>query len=394
MSSLQHSQAVSERRFLGRAHSEVMLAGQPRILELIALDSPFEITLAALCQLMEDHLPTSIAGVTVLDRPGQTFEVGFFPSLAPTFARAIGGIGIAPPHTGSCAAAVCLNEIVTCEDVQSPNGFDKDWVALCLAHGINAIQSVPACSSNGTVLGTFVVGFPMKATTDYWPPHAMKLAAHLTGVALEHDRKRKQQDLLIGELRHRIRNVFTIIGSIAQFSFQEIPSSAPSIQTFLGRLKALSRAHCLPDDQHDLSKLISDILEPYRAGRSIDVTGPEVLLSLEATQAFGLALHELATNGAKYGALSVRGGSLRVDWTIRQEDGVDLFGLQWIESDGPEVTLPCKTGFGTAVVERNLASVIDARVHIDFAPTGLRCTIAAPMGARLGRVGTARASTL
>ena len=398
MSSLQNAQVASQKRLLAnrpaKKRAGALLEGEARVLELIALDAPLEVSLAALCRLIERYIPLSVAGITVLDRPGQTFQEAFFPSLPPTFAQAIRGVGIARPHIGSCVAAVSLNEIVTCENFRSPNGFDKDWVALCLAHGINAIQSVPACSSDGTVLGTFVVGFPMDATLDYWAPEAMKLAAYLTGVAIEHDCRRKQQEMLVGELRHRIRNVFTVIGSIAQFTFREYPSSAPSLHTFLGRLKALSRAHCLPDDQHDLSTLICAILEPYRADRSIDVAGPDVILSLGAIQAFGLALHELATNAAKYGALSVSKGSLRVDWTIRHEDRSDVFELRWVESGGPEVAMPVKTGFGTAVIERNLANAFDARVSINFAPEGLRCTIAAPLAARLGNFAAVAVSSI
>ena len=390
MSSLQQVRSAKPSLTAGAfpyaAHSDALLTIQARVFELVALDRPIELTLTALCQFMEDLVPSSIAGVTVLDRPGQTFESAVFPSLPLSFSRAIEGIGVGEPHAGTCAAAVSFGDTVACQDVNVSSSYDKDWIALCLAHGIKAIRSVPAYASDGSILGTFVLGFPVTTTDKNWESEAVKLAAHVTGVALEHDRKRKQQELLVGELRHRIRNVFTIVASIAQSTFREYPGSAPSIQTFLGRLKALSKAHCLPEDQHVLSMLISDVLEPYRAGRSISVSGPEVILSLEAIQAFGLALHELATNAAKYGCLSVPEGSLRVQWLIHQEDKNDVFVLHWIESNGPRVTPPVKSGFGTAVVKRNLSQALDACVSIEFAEAGLHCTIVAPLVPRLGQI--------
>ena len=101
-----------------------------------------------------------------------------------------------------------------------------------------------------------------------------------------------------------------------------------------------------------------------------------MVLRPEAAQSVGLALHELAANAAKYGALSVPDGHVDIRWRRGEdEEGIEL---SWAESDGPSVRVPDHRGFGSLVVEKNLSRALDADVHLDFDPAGVRCRIVIP----------------
>jgi two-component sensor histidine kinase len=137
-------------------------------------------------------------------------------------------------------------------------------------------------------------------------------------------------------------------------------------------------------DGMDLERLLNRMLKPYAAER-IEVSGPLIRLTPEATASLGMAIHELATNAVKYGALSVSHGQVKVHWDVALNHlGQAEFSLRWAESDGPEVGPPQKRGFGMRAVERLLASEIDGQAQFDFAADGLRCTITAPLGSKLG----------
>ena len=124
--------------------------------------------------------------------------------------------------------------------------------------------------------------------------------------------------------------------------------------------------------QGDLTQLAAGQLDLFNAfgdGR-IEIDGPLVSLPADAAQAVGLALHELATNAIKYGALSGPTGTVTLRWRIVVEDGSSL-RLSWSERGGPPVTPPSRTGFGSVVVQRMVSSAVSGRVTIDFSPEGL-----------------------
>jgi two-component sensor histidine kinase len=110
----------------------------------------------------------------------------------------------------------------------------------------------------------------------------------------------------------------------------------------------------------------------------ISIEGPPVVLRPEAAQSVGLALHELAANAAKYGALSVPDGRVDISWRRREQEAGDGVEISWAESDGPSVRVPDQRGFGSLVVEKNLSRALDADVQLDFDPAGVRCHIVIP----------------
>ena len=122
-----------------------------------------------------------------------------------------------------------------------------------------------------------------------------------------------------------------------------------------------------------LSKIIHSELEPF-AGRT-QTRGDDLLLSPQQAQNFCLALHELATNAAKYGALSKASGKLDLSWTLASKGGNRLLQFKWRETGGPRVRAPTRRGFGTSLIKATFAGV-----RLDFAADGLRCEIDVPLG--------------
>jgi PAS domain S-box-containing protein len=191
--------------------------------------------------------------------------------------------------------------------------------------------------------------------------------------------------LLMRELTHRSKNLLAVIQAMARQTARNVDSVDRFVDRFGARLQALANSHDLlvQEGWHgaSLSELVRLEIGPYAARSAAQVLadGPNVVLKPEAAQSLGLALHELAENAARYGALSSSGGRLAVTW--RRLAPADGYGaeLLWVESDGPSVRAPERRGFGTMVIERNLARSLDAEVELAFFPEGVRCRVLIPM---------------
>ena len=133
-----------------------LLERQVDVLEMIARDAPLNDVLAKVCRLAEAFAPGCMAGVTLLDRGGMTFEHCVMPS-APTFAAGIPGVEVGPPHAGTCAAAVFGGAPIASHDVESDERFDPLWRKLNTDHAVRAIRSRPVCSADGRALGSFFI---------------------------------------------------------------------------------------------------------------------------------------------------------------------------------------------------------------------------------------------
>jgi two-component sensor histidine kinase len=191
----------------------------------------------------------------------------------------------------------------------------------------------------------------------------------------ERKRAEQQQSLLTGEIKHRVKNTLSIVQAIAS---QTLCSTSPQeCQAFLARIHALAGAHDVITQDHWASAPLRDVihlsLEPFDSRRFL-VDGPEV--AVEAKQSFlvTLAMHELATNAVKYGALSNGTGQVRVDWTVLD----DKVRRRWHETGGPPVRSPHKRGSGSFLIERALDGQGEAA--ITFAPDGVVCTIQIAVG--------------
>lgn len=209
----------------------------------------------------------------------------------------------------------------------------------------------------------------------------------------ERKRAEEQRTLLIHELNHRVKNTLATVQAIAVQSLRGAASPEAARETFTARLMALAKAHDVLTRESwegaDLMDVVTGAVEPHRAaGRErFDLSGPRVRLSPAMALSIAMALHELATNAAKYGALTTEGGRVAVAWRV--EEGA--LRLEWRESGGPPVAAPTRRGFGTRLIERGLASELRGEVRLAFEASGVVCTMAAPLDAGTAQAGAAAA---
>jgi two-component sensor histidine kinase len=198
----------------------------------------------------------------------------------------------------------------------------------------------------------------------------------------------EHRQFLMREITHRSKNQLAIIQSIATQTARASGTKQEFLDQFRNRLQGLSASHDLLLKQDwrgaPLDELIHRQLEVFVGNRSDAVTlqGPATMLTAAAAEAIGLAIHELATNSAKYGALSVPTGRVEVTWrqTTVDPDQQDGWEISWCELGGPKVTAPTSTGFGTQVIKRMVAVVVNGRAELDYPESGLvwRLTFPAP----------------
>lgn len=191
--------------------------------------------------------------------------------------------------------------------------------------------------------------------------------------------------LLLRELTHRSKNLLAVIQAMARQTARHASSTESFLAQFSARLQAFSASHDLlvRESWHgaSLSELIRSQLAVYldRDDAPVSMQGPDVALKPEAAQSLGLALHELSSNAARFGALSVPDGRVTINWKRIGNGGADeALEFDWQEQLGPKVKARRKQGFGSMVIERNLARSLDAEVDLTFAPDGLRCRLVIP----------------
>ncbi|WP_457092848.1 HWE histidine kinase domain-containing protein [Microvirga sp. P5_D2] len=195
----------------------------------------------------------------------------------------------------------------------------------------------------------------------------------------------EHRELLIHELNHRVKNTLATVQSIAAQTLRNAGVAQEPRMALEARLFALSRAHDVLTRENwegaALREIVAQAVEPYRGvgeGRLLS-EGPEVRLSPRAALALSMALQELATNAVKHGALSSAVGRVEITWSLDSNVQPARLHLRWEEKDGVLVQPLQRRGFGTRLIERSLASDLQGDVTIDFAPTGVVCTIDAPM---------------
>jgi PAS domain S-box-containing protein len=211
------------------------------------------------------------------------------------------------------------------------------------------------------------------------------VALRLAGAAVDITERKAaeaQRELLTRELRHRVKNLFMVVQSVALTSLRSAASLQAFEGEFLGRLQSLARAHQLltggASEGAPLADVLRGELEAYDDGsrRRVAVESCEALLGPEAALAVALATHELATNAVKHGALSVPEGQVRVSCHV--EDGGERAQVLWQEAGGPAVRPPTRRGFGTRMLDA-LGQQAGGELALEFAPEGLVCRIRLPL---------------
>ena len=235
------------------------------------------------------------------------------------------------------------------------------------------------CRPNGELrwcIGTAVASVD---TTD----HIVRISGVTVDIT-ERKQAEEHQALLAREVDHRARNALALVQSIIRLTRADTVKSY--IAAIEGRIAALARAHTLLAQSRwqgaDLARLVDDELAAYRTGdpQKLTTAGPDVSIEPRAAQTLALALHELSTNAAKYGALSVMSGRVRLTWELR----ADRLILRWIESGGPTTAPPACPGFGIRVISASIERQLDGEARFEWRSEGLHCTLAVPCGDRIG----------
>ncbi|WP_296420058.1 GAF domain-containing protein [Pseudooctadecabacter sp.] len=253
--------------------------------------------------------------------------------------------------------------------------------------GVVAYLGVPVHGPDGEPLGSFCVidGHPHE-----WSAADLQTLEDLTAM-IETDLKLRdtvaQRDLLISEMNHRLKNIFTLIGGMIRQSARDASDPREMAEQITGRVQALNAAHSLvlPDGGtrgHEggevaLDELAKTVLAPYPGAQKI-VRGGKVMLGPKAAVAFALSLHELATNAAKYGAFSDILGKVELDWNVAE----DKLGLTWRE-ELPQTlqTTTSDEGFGSRLLQLNVEAQLRGTLVRDMTPNGVHVTLAVPIEA-------------
>jgi len=269
----------------------------------------------------------------------------------------------------SCGTAMSSNEQVVVDDVLTSETFvGQPAQKVLLDAEVRAVMSTPLRSSKGNLLGVISTHFSR-------PGHPSERQLRLTNILarqaadyLERKHSEQVQQTILRELQHRSNNLLAVIQSIAQRSL----GGSHWKKAFEARLQALARANRALLKSNwggvDLTQLVRSEMEAF--SRHASISGVSVLLSPQQAQNFTLALHELATNSAKYGALSKTTGKVEVSWTIEPSQSGSVLKFRWQESGGPPVKPPAYEGFGTQLLKAAFSDV-----RLEYAVEGLRCEI-------------------
>jgi PAS domain S-box-containing protein len=217
-------------------------------------------------------------------------------------------------------------------------------------------------------------------------------------ILCDHTERRRDEErgsLVLREMDHRVKNILATVQSVAAQTLRQAEAPATLRDTLNARLRALARSHDMLSRGGWAGALLSDViertLEPYttdgEAGR-VSLEGPPVRLTPSITVTLNLALHELATNAAKYGALSAEGGRVEVSWVLERRANVKappMVVILWRERGGPRVRPPERRGFGSQLLERVLSRESGGDVGLDFAPKGVECRIRLPLALPSGK---------
>jgi PAS domain S-box-containing protein len=208
------------------------------------------------------------------------------------------------------------------------------------------------------------------------------VARDITERKLAEDRQR----LLTGELQHRVKNTLALVQAIASQTFRNATDLDTARETFAARLISLGRAHEILTGSSWTEAPVADVVEGAlavhrdAAGTRIRAGGPNVLLAAGPALSLTLALHELATNAAKYGALSNESGVVDLRWHVVHEGEQPRFCLTWSEHGGPQIlSPPARRGFGSRLIERSFAAEAGGEVRMTYAPSGFVCHLEAPL---------------
>src|SRR5215471_8045742 len=258
-----------------------------------------------------------------------------------------------------------------------PGRLHEEYAILQLARKGDRVDNFETVRrhKNGSLIDVSLTISPIKGAGEMIVG-ALEIARDITA------RKRNEALIVVlaREAEHRAKNLLANLDAMVRLSNSDTADGLK--KAISGRVRALANVHSLFVQSHwegaELARLVEQELSPYSGGGGTRarIDGPSIMLSPDLAQAMAIALHELATNAAKYGALSVPEGNLRVEWALAADRRLVL---RWTEAGGPPVKPPTRSGFGTNVMETMIRDCMNGEVRLDWRAQGLACEIAVPV---------------
>jgi light-regulated signal transduction histidine kinase (bacteriophytochrome)/ActR/RegA family two-component response regulator len=202
----------------------------------------------------------------------------------------------------------------------------------------------------------------------------------ITDATRERKMAANRDQLMMAELDHRVKNTLANIEALVRQTSLSADSLSTFVEGLAARIQSMAKAHSLLSQSRwegvSINTLLLEELDPYiRGDMGVEIVGPDLILTSKSALALSLAIHELATNAAKYGAFSTPGGRVAIRWALTAPGGLDL---SWIESGGPLVKAPDRRGFGSTLIERALAMETDGQATLRYLPGGVVCDVTLP----------------
>lgn len=278
----------------------------------------------------------------------------------------------------TCAAALQRRARVAVRNLRKDPQFSEIAAAL-RSYGVVAAVSTPVLDSGGNVLAMFSLYWLEEHEPNDRELRALDLCADLVGRHVERNvaakALRDREQLLMRELAHRGKNLVSVIQAIAARSLSGERTLDEARKVFIGRLGALANTYntlteAAPECA-DLHDIVSEGLKLL--GERVDIGGPTVVLPAKNAQTLSLVIHELATNAAKYGALSAASGRIAVTWEfVKNGSAEEQFRFNWSETGGPPAEQPARKGFGSVIITSVIGSELNCAPTMEYAQSGFR----------------------
>lgn len=370
-----------------------LLSAEREILTRVAEGGPLPQVLRDIILLVEKPSGGEmLASILLVSNEGKNLLHGAAPSLPDSYNEAVHGIP-AEVGIGSCGTAAFTGNPVIVTDIAN-DPLWADYSDLATGYGLHACWSMPIKAADGRILGTFANYYREPRAPSLRDLEVISMIARTTAIAVERhlnemarSRAEEQRLLVVHELNHRVKNVFALVKSLLAMSAKSATSVEDYARAVQGRMSALGRAHELVQPGLVLDnasspgsvsarQLFADILAPYMREDDADrivLQGSGEHLQSQAVTGMALILHELATNAAKYGALSTGHGKLAVTWKH-----TDVFEIVWREHGGPAITAPAHTGFGSTLTQRTVERQFHGKITHLWHAEGLEVQITFP----------------
>lgn len=194
----------------------------------------------------------------------------------------------------------------------------------------------------------------------------------------------EQRQLMLGEMNHRVKNTLAMVNVMVSQTLRHADSLTEARAAIQSRIGMMADAHDrlinATWSETRITEAVEAALAPHRSEEGhFTITGPDLPIGSKQALALTMALHELATNASKYGALSVFKGKVRIEWSIEKRQGQELFHFEWRESGGPPVEAPTRRGFGSRMIEQALGGYFGGEAELVYDSAGLRFSLMAPL---------------